>query len=68
MFQPTMKVPPVKMTELITIIEDRKPRYLPPTVRTYGAQTLLRSLGPARAYSHEGTHNDDEFLLFGTNP
>ncbi len=44
----------------------QKPHYQSPTVISYQTQKLMRQLGPARAYSHDGTHGDDEFALFGT--
>lgn len=67
MFQITQKTHSTQI-EGSTAAYNNKPIYLPPTIHTYGAQTLLRTLGPARAYSHEGTHSDDEFTLFGTMP
>ena len=44
-----------------------KPQYAPPVVKSYGYTTLLRQLGPARAYSHE-MPEDDAFILFGVIP
>ena len=49
--------------------QDRTPKqnYVPPIVKSYEYATLLRRLGPARAYSHEMPEND-AFILFGTIP
>ncbi len=44
-----------------------KTPYTPPLVQSYKYAELLRRLGPARAYSHNMS-TDDEFLLFGVVP
>ena len=57
-----MKINLIDMKGEFETQPSQKPRYQSPTVFTYQTQTLMRQLGPARAYS--SNQSLDDALLF----